>query len=59
MKVVRVPFDKDVKCKGCNWKTNQVYKLEDQIDEAGLCGECFINTLIDSDFEVYKRPSRE
>ena len=44
------------KCGGCGWRVNRLYAFEgENIDEVGLCAECFMEMLVEEGYEVVKR----
>ena len=56
------------KCNGCNWKVSRLYGLAssqkeaDKLyknDEAGLCGECIADLLVEGEYDIYPKPSPE
>lgn len=38
---------------GCNWKVGVLYSFEgNPIDEEGLCGNCFLDMLVEEEYEI-------
>ena len=45
----------DGKCGACNWENSLLYAFaghESDISEVGLCADCFLSFLMDSEAEV-------
>ncbi len=53
MKVNRKDFPNWVKCPGCNWSTAVLYSFPgNPIDEEGLCAYCFMDLIVDMEYDV-------
>ena len=54
MKIISKQYE-ETKCGGCNWKTTVKYALENHsIDKEGLCGNCFVEMLIEQRYNLIK-----
>lgn len=57
MKIIKKLLHKDEeKCGKCNWKTFDLYSL-DGWEEDYLCGNCFLEELIESEADYQVIPS--
>ena len=53
MKVIKKIMDDGNKCEGCNWKTTSLFSLDfTDVDNEGLCGNCFCDMLIEDGCEI-------
>ena len=53
MKVIKKIMAEGNKCEGCNWKTTSLYSLDfTDVDNEGLCGNCFCDMLIEDGCEI-------
>lgn len=53
MKIVSRYYEEGVKCGSCNWRVHKLFCFEGQDpDEAGMCGECFLEFLEEEDYEA-------
>jgi len=68
MKVFLVAEGEWTKCGGCNWPVYHLYALADSEDEAnalfksgqaGLCGDCLAELLLDGRYEILKAAKEE
>jgi len=62
MKVFAIPFEKEVKCGGCNWTVFKLYVLAETEREAreivkkgegGLCADCMLEVLSEGNYEIF------
>ncbi len=56
------------RCNGCNWKVSRLYALassQKEADElykngeAGLCGDCIADLLVEGKYDIYPKSSPE
>lgn len=54
-KIIKKKYDVGINCNSCNWETSILYSFDsNNIDEEGLCGECFCGMLADDGSEVIR-----
>jgi len=52
-RVISKFYPSETKCLGCNWETDTLYSFpEDDIDEEGLCAQCFMEMIVQEQAEV-------
>lgn len=52
-KIIYKDYDPEKKCGCCNWHATRFYAFENQdIEEFGLCGHCFLDFLTDEGMDI-------
>lgn len=52
MRVKQKLYPNEKKCGGCNWKVSKLYSFKDMSFKEGLCGDCFMEMLVEEKCDV-------
>lgn len=58
-RVIRKFYRDWKKCPSCNWPVSVLYSFTtNDIDEEGLCGDCFMDMLVECGYDVKSPPAQ-